>query len=304
MSGRVALVTDASHLALSADDRLLLPELERLGCTGIPVAWDDPAAAWPSYDAVVVRSPWDYHKRYGTFLEWLARLERAQPAVFNPVRTLRWNADKSYLAGLAQAGIRVIPTEWVPMGAGESLSSLAQRRGWRDVVVKPTVSGGAWMTWRVPGVSAADDEAMAAARAERAFMVQPYQAAIEDSGELSLIFLGGVFSHAVLKRPAAGDFRVQEDVGGTSEPVSVEPGVINQAARALSAAPTPCLYARVDGYVEGGQFVLMELEVLEPSLFLVHQPLAAARFAAAIRQGLVAGKVARSAGTSVRSTIR
>ena len=309
MTGRVALVTDVGHPALSRDDQLLLPELSALGLEGIPVPWDTPGIDWAGFAAVVVRSTWDYHTRYAEFLAWLTHLEGLAARVFNPVATLRWNSDKSYLRQLDAVGIPVVPTEWVAQGHGEPLSTLARRREWDDLVVKPTVSGGAFETWRVTApMSEEDDARLAVACREREMMVQPFQSAIAAQGEYSLVFFGGAFSHAVQKRPAAGDFRVQEDVGGSSTAIDVEGGLVAQAARALAAAPTPCLYARVDGCLAGNQFVLMELELLEPSLFLSHALHAAGWFAHSVQQQVTRqrppGSVASSPGTSGRPTSR
>jgi glutathione synthase/RimK-type ligase-like ATP-grasp enzyme len=309
MTGRVALVTDARHPALSLDDQLLLPELSALGLQGMPVAWDTPGADWAGFAAVVVRSTWDYHIRYAEFLAWLSHLDAVAAPVSNPVATLRWNSDKSYIRQLDAASIPVVPTEWASQGRGEPLSTLARRRGWEDLVVKPTVSGGAFGTWRVTApVTEGDDVRFAAACRERDMMVQPFQSAIAVHGEYSLVFFRGAFSHAVQKRPAAGDFRVQEDVGGSTVAVDVDGSLVDQAARALAAAPTPCLYARVDGYLVRKQFVVMELELLEPSLFLSHAPHAAGRFAHSVQHHVTRqrapGRVASSPGTSPTSTSR
>lgn len=304
MRGAVALVTDADHAALTSDDQLLLPALAHHGLQGVPVAWDDAHARWQDFSAVVIRSTWDYFRRYATFVRWLDQLQAAGARVFNPVATLRWNSDKSYLRQLAAAGIPVMPTAWLARGEGEPLSRLMAQRGWHDIVVKPTVSGGAWKTWRVAApLTAADDRRLDEVRRERDLMVQPFEPAIASAGELSLVFVGGDFSHAVLKRPAAGDFRVQEEAGGSSAAVSVDASLIAQASRALEAAPTPCLYARVDGCLVEGRFVLMELEVLEPSLFLAHAPGAAARLAAAIAQR-AGGNVASNEPMSGNATTR
>jgi glutathione synthase/RimK-type ligase-like ATP-grasp enzyme len=277
--GTVALVTCAAHPDLSADDRLLLPALRAAGFEPLARRWDEPAEPWARHAAVVVRSCWDYHHRPEEFHAWLDRLERVRARVFNPVPILRWNADKRYLRDLEAAGIEVVPTAWVDQPNDGSLAELADARGWRRVVVKPSVSATAFETWRTGHRVTADDEhRFRRLTGKRPALVQPYLPEIE-GGELSLVFLGGRYSHAVLKRPRPGDFRVQTDFGGTVEPARPDPQVVEAAARALRAAPGATLYARVDLCLVAGQVQLMELELLEPTLFFAGEPAAPGRFA-------------------------
>jgi glutathione synthase/RimK-type ligase-like ATP-grasp enzyme len=278
----VALVTCEAYPELSADDRLLLPALEAAGFEPLARRWDEPNESWASHAAVVVRSSWDYHRRATEFLGWLDRLESVEARVFNPLPILRWNADKRYLRDLASAGIEVVPTAWVEERQEGSLAALADARGWRRVVVKPSVSATAFQTWRTGAEVTEDDERrFRELTGERPALVQPYLPDIE-RGELSLVFLGGRYSHAVLKRPRPGDFRVQTDFGGTVEPVCPDSHVVEAAARVLRAAPGDTLYARVDLCLVAGRVQLMELELLEPALFFGTEPAALGRFAAAL----------------------
>ena len=280
--GTVALVTCAAHPQLSPDDRLLLPALAEAGFDPVPCLWDDPAEAWSRHAAVVVRSCWDYHHRAPEFHAWLDRLAAEEARVFNPVPLLRWNADKRYLRDLSDAGIEIIPTAWVNERDEASLADLAGSRGWRHVVVKPSVSATAFETWRTgPEVTGEDEQRFRRLTGERPALVQPYLPDIE-RGELSLVFLGGRYSHAVLKRPRPGDFRVQTDFGGTVEAIRPEDHVVAAAIRILGAAPAPTLYARVDLCLVDGRAQLMELELLEPALFFAHEAAAAGRFADAL----------------------
>jgi len=279
----VALVTCADHPDLSADDRLLLPALERRGCRPVAARWDDPRERWMHYDAVVLRSTWDYHRRVGDFLRWLDSLEGLANRLFNRLPTLRWNVNKRYLRDLETAGVPVAPTAWVPRGSPATLRELMDVVQADALVIKPTVSASAFQTWRVERHAAPEHEArFARLLAERDVMIQPFLPVIETEGELSLVFLAGEFSHAVRKRPRAGDFRVQEEHGGTAEREEVSGRLVRQAARALASAPEPALYARVDGVLMDGALVVMELELVEPTLYLGLAAGAPERFAAGL----------------------
>lgn len=254
------------------DDRLLAHALSARGAVVQAIPWSDGSARWEAFDAVVVRSCWDYFLRADEFHTWLDRLERDGARVMNDVRTLRWNADKTYLRALADRGVPIVPTRWLDRGSSESLAELRRATGWSELVVKPTVSGGAHRTWRAaPDAEPRDEVRLAAMLHDGAMMVQPLLDEIERDGEWSLLFFAGSYSHAVLKRPRVGDFRVQREHGGSLEPAEPSREVIAAAGRVLAGIPfgeEPPLYARVDGCVVHGELWLMELELLEPELFL------------------------------------
>jgi glutathione synthase/RimK-type ligase-like ATP-grasp enzyme len=279
---RVALVTCGTVPSLTEDDRLLPAALAALGARAQAVVWDDPAVAWTAFDRLVLRSVWDYHLRPDEFDAWLAARERDRAAMWNPASLVRWNAHKSYLRALAQRGVATVETAWLERGAVSQLAALMDARGWTDVVLKPAVSASAHRTFRASRADADARQAdLAAILAEGDALVQPFAPEIAD-GEWSLLFFGGAFSHAVRKHPAAADFRVQEELGGRAESEEPGPGLIGQAQAALRAAPGRTAYARVDGIVRDGAFVLMELELIEPVLYLASHPHAPARLAAAI----------------------
>ena len=293
---RLALATYAALPGLTADDRLVVPELARAGITARPAVWDDPTVRWDDFDAVAIRSCWDYHRKPAAFQAWVRRMEAFGLRVLNPPPVLRWNADKRYLRDLAAAGVPVIPTVWIDQGARASLAEILAERGWRDVVVKPAVSASAHQTWRVAAVDAGDVQPRFSALAALGHvLVQPFVDKIRTSGEWSLVFLGDAFSHAVVKRPRDGDFRVQSEHGGSYAAATPPSHLIDAAQAALAAAPGPRVYARVDGCVVDGVFRLMELELLEPGLFLATHPEAPRRFARAIASALAGAAECSSA---------
>jgi glutathione synthase/RimK-type ligase-like ATP-grasp enzyme len=247
-------------------------------------AWDDPGVEWPRFDAVVIRSTWDYHLKADRYAEWLRRLVTLGVRVFNPADVVLGNIDKRYLLDLADRGVEVVPTVCVPAGDGRRLRAVLEGRGWAEAVVKPAVSAGARDTWRA-SLASADEERFAAQVRGEDTLVQEYMAEIE-VGEWSLLFFGGEYSHAVRKRPAAGDFRVHQHLGGSTEAADPGPALIEQGRAVLDHVGQPLVYARLDGVERGGRFVLMELEINEPYLFLGYAEGAAERFAAAVASAI------------------
>jgi hypothetical protein len=279
----VALVTYAASPGLTTDDALLARALDDIGIRSEPAPWDDARVRWDAFDAVVVRSCWDYHLRAAEFLAWVARLDDAGVALHNAPAVLRWNADKRYLRDVAAASVPIVPTHWVDAGASIALGDILDDTGWDRVVVKPVVSAQAHDTWRASRDSLdVHGPRFAELSARASVMVQPFVDAVTMAGEWSLLFFDHVFSHAVLKRPASGDFRVQREHGGSHAAIAPPPSIVDDAARALACAPERCLYARVDGCVVDGRLHVMELELLEPSLYLADDARAPARLAAAI----------------------
>ena len=284
---RIAFATSLAHKDLTDDDRTAVEPLKRRGITAVPAVWNDPAVKWDSYDLVVVRSPWDYHLHGEAFLRWFTTLDRASVPVANPTPVLRWNLDKVYLRWIEERGGTIVPTEWVEKGASVDIAAVLARRGWTKAVLKPTVSASAANTWVTTAASAAADQAKITPILQRCgLMIQPFLAEIETEGEISMLFYGGKYSHAVRKRPAVGDFRVQTDHGGTVEAATPSPATLRDAQLIVDLRGDELLYARVDGVVVGDEFHLMEFEVLEPQLFFPFHPQAAERFAESVAASL------------------
>ena len=286
---RVALVTCADLPDLYEDDVLLRNALTGIGIAAVPAVWSDPGVDWNSFDALVIRSPWDYFERATEFRAWLDARIAEGVMLCNAGEILDWNFDKGYMQELAQAGVPLVPTECVAKGERADIVTLARTRGWNDIVVKPTIAGGGYRIHRFP-LGEYDQHAAAIAETLEncGVLVQPFLPEIQSGGELSLLFFDGVFSHAVCKRPKPGDYRVQFQFGGTNENVQVSDELVEQARSCIAHAPAPTVYARVDGVVSNGRFLLMELEVFEPLMFLASHPEAPARFARAIEKQLLA----------------
>ncbi len=282
---RLAVATCAAFPALAADDTVLLEAAAAAGLRPFPVVWDATRPEVLQGCAVLLRSTWDYHLKPDVFRAWLAGLEQHGIPVFNPLPLVRWNLDKRYLRELSARGVPVVTTHWVETPDEGALRAWLVQCGAARVVVKPAVganaSGAAVLAIHdVAGVRRAVLDLLG----HGAVMVQPFVDAVIAHGEWGLVFVDGEFSHAVNKRPAAGDYRVQESHGGTSTLAVPPPGVRDAASHVLAQLEEVPLYARVDVVLLHGAPALMELELVEPSLFLTAAPGAAQRLV----EGLVA----------------
>lgn len=277
---RLAIATSVIGPDIHPDDAHLATSLRALGVEPVACAWNDAAVEWSLFDAVLMRTPWDYFKHYAGFSAWLDRLDRLSIPTINDTALVRWNASKHYLLELARHGVDIIPTQLVP---GRGLHGALAAMPGADVVVKPTVSGGAWHTVHGTIGDARFGRDVALLPPEFDYLVQPFVPEIASDGEWSLLFFDGRYSHAVIKRPASGDYRVQADFGGTADRVDPPVDIIQAAERALAVVAAighpDHAYVRVDGVVAQGRFLLMELEMIEPFLHLACCPEAAERFA-------------------------
>jgi glutathione synthase/RimK-type ligase-like ATP-grasp enzyme len=234
------------------------------------------------FEGILPLVTWGYHLRHAEWLAFLDRVEDAGLPVFNPPALLRWNSDKAYLTELGDRGIPTVPTLAVDHLNEAALTAAHGVLGAEQLVIKPPISASAWGTFRLGPGEPVPEEVHG-----RRMLVQPWLEAVVGEGEYSLIFFGGVFSHCVAKRPRAGDFRVQPEHGGSTVAVPLPEGALAVAVAALAAAPTPTVYARVD-LIRGtdGKLQVMELELIEPALFLHCAPDAEERFAGAILSAL------------------
>lgn len=304
---RIALATCAALPGLDPDDAPLLAAVTELGSRVEAVVWDDPTASWESYDLVVIRSTWDYAQRRPEFLEWARRVHKGA-RLANPLAVVRWNSDKHYLEALGAAGVPVVPTMWLEPERRLPARAVHTRfpaRG--DFVVKPAVSAGSIDTGRYTATDAysrglAIRHARRLLAANRTVMVQRYLRSVETEGERAHVFIAGEYSHSVLKGAMLdgpdvgleGIYREERITPLATPPAEVEfaAGVIATAQRLLTqdadgieVPAGPLLYARVDVVTDDeGAPALMELELVEPSLFTATAPGATARFAEAIHR--------------------
>lgn len=279
----VALVTCRELPEPDPDAAPLSRALQEAGVGAQLVAWDDPAVDWSHAKLTVPRSTWNYPLHRQAFLRWAERVDQVS-SLWNPLAVVRWNSHKEYLTELEQQGIAVVPTAVVRKGSQVTLRSIMEARGWQETVVKPAVSAASLNTLRVrPDDGDAGEAHLRSLAAQRDALVQQYLPSVESYGERSLVWIDGELTHAVRKSPrfsGEGEF-----VSPTS--VAFAPEEATLAHQALKAAPGPLLYARID-LAPGldGLPALMELELIEPSLFFLQHPPALKKFVAALRNRL------------------
>jgi len=264
------------------DEDILLAALRARGVDARMAAWNDPEEDWDERLPTVIRSTWDYIHDLSAFRAWVDRAERAAP-VWNPGRVVAENLHKRYLLDLERRGVPIVPTLVLERGARSTLAAVLETRSWGDVVVKPAVGAGSFETLRFGARDAAAGEAhLARLLAERDVLVQPYVSSVEGHGERALVWIDGAFTHAVRKSPRFGD-----DPEHVSEAIPIEPDELALGERALEPHAHELLYARVDvARGPDGRPRVMELELVEPSLFLRQCPAALERLAAGIARRL------------------
>jgi glutathione synthase/RimK-type ligase-like ATP-grasp enzyme len=278
---RIALAT-AAHLPLgSEDDQVLLEAMRAADIDVASAIWDE-QADWTQFDVVMLRSIWDYHLKYARFLQWLGQLEAAGTRVINDTNVVRWNADKHYMLDLERRGVRITPTRAVKSRDHSSLADIMRETGWQHAVIKPTVSSTGYETWFVGAPCSEHDESrFTLQRQHMDVLVQEFAEGVRD-GEMSFVFLGGEYSHAVLKRAAGAEFRIHVEHGGTVETYTPRQEQVAWARDVMEKVHEPWTYARVDAVADAEGLLLMELELLDPELFFKYEPSAAQQLISAI----------------------
>lgn len=265
------------------EDRLVKEALERLGLKVGKKDWADPNFDWSSSKTLLFRSTWDYFHRFNEFEPWLNRVSSLTQLI-NPAAQILWNMDKHYLQDLAGKGINIVEGHYIKRGSTTTLANLHQQLGWNETVIKPTVSGAARHTYRLNKANYVTHENLFAELIQAEdFILQPFQKNVPTKGEVSHVVIHGKYNHSILKLAKKGDYRVQDDHGGTTHPYIASSSEITFAEEAISACDLMPLYARVDVIWDNNdQLAVIELELIEPELWFRENAEAADKLAAAI----------------------
>jgi len=267
----ICFITYREQPLLTPDDHVLAAYLESKDITITAAPWNDNTVDWTIFDAIILRSAWDYHLKLAEFNAWLNRIERLGCTLLNPAPVIKWNQNKKYLLDLRDANTAIPPFVFCGQNSVARLDKIFEENKWEKAVIKPAVSCGSFNTWiSSPGSALKDSPALQVMLRGGDVIVQKFVPEVLDRGELSLIFFNKHYSHSVIKKATGGDFRVQAKFGGTVHHIQPSATIINSAAGLLAAIPWPLLYARVDGVLAGHEFVIMELELIEPALFVAY----------------------------------
>ena len=291
----VVFATCEQQPLIAVDDQPLADELAVRGVEVTPIPWTeiDPYALLDA-PPIILRSTWDYHRMPTMFLAWLDALRDSHRFTMNPPAVARDNVDKIYLQSLEAAGITIPKTRWLDRVDNDTIDRAMREEGWNRAVLKPRIAATAYGTFLIDraafGASprtpyGLSEDELAPARASGA-LLQEVVPEIVERGETSIVYAAGNFSHAVVKHARDGEFRVQKDFGGRVEVASPSPALLSFAASVMTRVPDSCLYARVDVVESARGPLLMELELIEPELYFLIVPDAAARMAHLIAERL------------------
>ncbi len=266
------------------EDGLVKTALENTGFKVTRKSWSDPEFDWSNTKAVLFRTTWDYFDRYAEWKAWLEKTSKVTQMI-NPFSTIQWNMDKHYLGDLKKKGVNIPETLYLERGTQTTLVDLLKETGWNDCILKPCISGAARHTYKLNQNNISEHEAtFQQLIAEEAFMLQPFQKNVVEKGEVSLMVMGGQFTHAVLKVAKPGDFRVQDDFGGTVHEYTPNKEEIAFAEKAVAACSPQPFYARVDVIRDNNdELAVIEMELIEPELWFRMKPEAADVLAVSIK---------------------
>ena len=267
------------------EDGLVREALEKLGIKVTRKSWSDPNFNWSSTRFVLFRTTWDYFDRFPEFSRWLDQVSKVT-TLLNSENTIRWNIDKHYILDLQKAGVHICETYFIEKGSTNSLQEWVQKYGLETFVIKPCISAGAYHTYRIDKKDITDNESLFKKLiAEHSIMLQPFQHNIVSKGEMSLMVMNGKYTHGILKIAKEGDFRVQDDYGGSVHDYAASPEEIAYAENAVKSCPEMPIYARVDVFLDNNnKLALAELELIEPELWFRNHPEAADELAKGIQQ--------------------
>lgn len=274
-------MTDMSEL--ECYDDLVIPHLEQLGWQVTTLDWHDLSIDWDCYDYVIVRSTWDYQEHQKKFVDVLQAIEKSSATLLNPLDVMTWNISKTYLKELEQQGVDIIPTVWSDRFDLAKIESVFRQFDCSEIILKPCISAGSFHTYRLtPQALVEQAEQLATVFDNIDFMVQPFIENILSAGEFSLFYFNGELSHSIVKQPKQGDFRVQEEFGGDIRLIEAPIALRQVAEKVLKKIQETLLYVRVDMVQHEGKYLLMELELIEPSLYFNLDEGSAKRFALAL----------------------
>jgi glutathione synthase/RimK-type ligase-like ATP-grasp enzyme len=279
----IALLTCQRLPHLFETDQTLIPLFKQRGIHAEAAIWDDPAIDWKKYDALVIRNTWDYYTKSDAFINWLKYIRDNKITMLNSAEVVLQNVHKFYLRDFEKEGIRIIPTIFSDRREPTSLDALKQKQ-WNTVVIKPAISAGSYQT-KTYNVNELSQQSLGELLSDNDWLIQPFLPEIEQ-GELSMIYINGKFSHAAVKKPKDGDFRVQRQYGGKYQLIDPDASLLAVAGKVIAQVPQQLLYARVDGVMINNEFHLMELELIEPDLYFELDETIKTRFISAIEERL------------------
>ncbi|XLS30973.1 RimK family alpha-L-glutamate ligase [Flavobacteriaceae bacterium M23B6Z8] len=280
-------IVDAYTENVLTEDGLVVDALREQGLRVERKAWDDPNFEWSSTRSVLFRTTWDYFDRFTEFSKWLNKIS-SQTRLFNSEKLIKWNLDKHYLLDLSDKKVHITPTRFIEKDENIKLSDLLKNTEWYNAVLKPCVSGAARHTYKISEKNVAQYETIfKELLKQEALMLQPFQHNIVEEGELSLMIIDGRYTHAILKKAKPGDFRVQDDFGGSVHDYTPTREEIAFAENAVKNCIESPLYARVDMFTDNDdKLAVSELELIEPELWFRFYPKAAVQLAKAIARTL------------------
>ncbi|TVZ55574.1 glutathione synthetase-like protein [Lutibacter sp. Hel_I_33_5] len=267
------------------EDNYVKLALEKLHLKVGRISWDDPNFDWSSTKYILFRTTWDYFDRYPEFSDWLNKVSQ-QTILLNSEKIIRWNIDKHYLLDLQKNGVHICESYFIEKGDSDTLKKLAIKHKLNEFVLKPCVSGCARHTYKINPKNIENyEEIFTELIANEAMILQPFQYNIVEKGELSLMVMNGKFTHAVLKVAKEGDFRVQDDFGGSVHKHTPTQNEIDFAENAVKNCIELPIYARVDIFTDNnGKLAIAEIELIEPELWFRNHPEAADELANGIQQ--------------------
>lgn len=278
------LTMDSLDEFVAYDKKLDMPMIT-LGWQLDYISWHKENVNWNQYQAVIIRSTWDYQNDIDAFLKVLETIDNSSAKLLNSLNIVHWNVNKNYLKQVDAKGASIVPTLWVDKFDYTMIGSYFTEFGTQQIVIKPTVSANSDNTfWLKDNTYHENKEILKQSLKNRQLMVQPFVPAIIEQGEYSIFYFAGKYSHSILKKPKSGDFRVQEEHGGLLMSVKPNKKLLSVAERALNTIPEKVLYARIDLVEYQGHYRVMEIELIEPSLYFNLCEDAASKFSQAFAE--------------------